>query len=675
MSDPEPQINRIPIIDRELAELQRRFNEISTELLAIRDTITILEAGNQQTITYKTIESTEDHSHDTEATSDHGALGGLDDDDHLQYLLHADNIVKTGWDIGLDETDITIAMTDGSRTFTITPDSTLDYYILGIKYTLSGPDTVVFADTEGLWYIYFVGSTLTASQSRWEIADGDKCMIAIVYWDATNNASITIGWQFHSHFMAAGTHDYAHHSFGTRYASGLAVTDAGSDLLNVAAGVIFDEDIEIDITDGAGSDLFEQVLSPAELPILYRSGAGGDWRKVAATTRPVHLVANVLQLNELNGTWALANVTNNSYIAYWILATNDISEPIISIPGQVEGTNIVNVRENNPLSSMDFSGLPVAEFRVIARLIVKGLVGGIFYEVSAIDDFRAVSNEPGTTQPNIHASSHFANGVDELLLDEDDMVSDLATKGTSQQAAKAYADTKVTSAEAIAAVEGNANTFAPVQIFDEQVTINDQLIIHDDALSFTTAASGQFNIQNHGLRDFKGVVNSGSDYAFRFRNEGAGGQNIIFEDGTVKNPVDNKGFYTGAGDDLRMFHDGNSWIKSIAGALLLYNTAGASTSGFRIGGFFRIQDIFDGNVTLLDFATQGRTLAIGIAADPIDVTQHGDYIMGGTGGDDEKLQVPYLTGAPATLANGMIWMEADGLHIYYNGAEKLVAGV
>ena len=36
---------------------------------------------------------------------------------------------------------------------------------------------------------------------------------------------------------------------------------------------------------------------------------------------------------------------------------------------------------------------------------------------------------------------------------------------------------------------------------------------------------------------------------------------------------------------------------------------------------------------------------------------------------------PYLTGAPSDLVNGMEWMEADGKHIYYNGAEKLVAGV
>ncbi len=39
------------------------------------------------------------------------------------------------------------------------------------------------------------------------------------------------------------------------------------------------------------------------------------------------------------------------------------------------------------------------------------------------------------------------------------------------------------------------------------------------------------------------------------------------------------------------------------------------------------------------------------------------------------IHLPYLTKAPISVANGDLWMEADGLHIYYNGAEKVVAGV
>ena len=39
------------------------------------------------------------------------------------------------------------------------------------------------------------------------------------------------------------------------------------------------------------------------------------------------------------------------------------------------------------------------------------------------------------------------------------------------------------------------------------------------------------------------------------------------------------------------------------------------------------------------------------------------------------IKLPYLTGAPTSAANGDLWMEADGLHIYYNGGESLVTAV
>jgi len=63
--------------------------------------------------------------------------------------------------------------------------------------------------------------------------------------------------------------------------------------------------------------------------------------------------------------------------------------------------------------------------------------------------------------------------------------------------------------------------------------------------------------------------------------------------------------------------------------------------------------------------------------------QHGLY---GGSGDAElcklggkltvggPVQLPYLGAAPSGLTNGMIWMESDGLHLYYAGAEKVVAG-
>ena len=56
----------------------------------------------------------------------------------------------------------------------------------------------------------------------------------------------------------------------------------------------------------------------------------------------------------------------------------------------------------------------------------------------------------------------------------------------------------------------------------------------------------------------------------------------------------------------------------------------------------------------------------------INKEQAGDTGMEITGHGVIKL--PYLTAAPARLENGMIWMEDDGLHIYYDDSESVVAG-
>ncbi len=53
----------------------------------------------------------------------------------------------------------------------------------------------------------------------------------------------------------------------------------------------------------------------------------------------------------------------------------------------------------------------------------------------------------------------------------------------------------------------------------------------------------------------------------------------------------------------------------------------------------------------------------------------GEYYTPKYVGFDFPIVLEYRVAAPATLKNGMIWMEVDGLHIYYNGAEKVVAGV
>ena len=70
-----------------------------------------------------------------------------------------------------------------------------------------------------------------------------------------------------------------------------------------------------------------------------------------------------------------------------------------------------------------------------------------------------------------------------------------------------------------------------------------------------------------------------------------------------------------------------------------------------------------------------RTFAPVIVTKPVE-DHFKTYASQGAGMNirgDGVVQLPYLGAAPASLANGMMWMESDGLHVYYNGGEQVLA--
>ncbi|KKN58865.1 hypothetical protein LCGC14_0547720 [marine sediment metagenome] len=142
--------------------------------------------------------------------------------------------------------------------------------------------------------------------------------------------------------------------------------------------------------------------------------------------------------------------------------------------------------------------------------------------------------------------------------------------------------------------------------------------------------------------------------------------------------ADSKKVYFGSDQDFSL------WYNAAASNITF---TGDGTDNFLINnilGFyvdikdtFNIRDQDDSDAVLLQLNSSLRpaTFALGNTNDNVDVTHYGNFLMTGVTTDDERLKVPYLTGVPASVDNGSVWMEADGLHIYWNGAEKLVAGV
>ena len=311
----------------------------------------------------------------------HSLVDLLDWDDHQQY------VPRRGF---IDPAEVTVAFNNGARVYTVTPvGASFRLSADGVVYTLTDTYQVAITDTEGTWYIYFVviggQPILTASQVAWDL---DAVMpVGIIQWDATNKIAIFDAYERHGLTYPSRVHNWAHYSIGTVYSSGLDLTDfsvTGTGALDTDAqcaltgGLVFDEDIFVGVTPAAvpAAD-FEQILAvPAQIPVYYKSGAGGAWRRYAANTFPCADAAKVgagtrLHYNNPAGPWTVAEVPSTNHVACWIVATNDRTNPVKVILGQRQDGTLTQAQNNNLFQSLDLTGLPFQEMRVLYRIIFQ----------------------------------------------------------------------------------------------------------------------------------------------------------------------------------------------------------------------------------------------------------------------------------------------------------------
>lgn len=281
----------------------------------------------------------------------------------------------------------TISFSNLSRTFTITPvGQGYTYYIRGKRYIKTTVQTVPITDTEGLWYIYFNGSLLTASQTPWKFND-PYAFVSYVYWDSSNKTAIIFGEERHGLVMDWATHERMHLvegaqiEYGTFIAGNYIIGGDGSlnshAQLSIGNGNFHDEDIKSIVVNTASPvNPFEQKLSTiAYIPIYYKSGATGAWRKLTAQAWPVaNQVGSTCRYNKLvAGSWGLTNAVDGNIIASWIFATNNIYEPIICVLGQKESTNLSQASSEDFYTGLDLTGFPFLESKLLYRLFFKTL--------------------------------------------------------------------------------------------------------------------------------------------------------------------------------------------------------------------------------------------------------------------------------------------------------------
>jgi hypothetical protein len=196
-----------------------------------------------------------------------------------------------------DINESTIAFDDVSGQLTVTPvvpATGFTYYSGGQRFTKVVADsnpTPIDKNIEGIHYFYYVGDLLVTSPTFSPAIISTHAFVAAIYWSSAaqggTDTSLTLAEERHGNTMSNATHSYLHATRGSRLAGGGALaamlTDEDGSLdthvqFDVAGPVVtYDEDIRREFSDGSP----QQMIGPARLPIWYRQGTNGGWRKQA----------------------------------------------------------------------------------------------------------------------------------------------------------------------------------------------------------------------------------------------------------------------------------------------------------------------------------------------------------------------------------------------------------
>jgi hypothetical protein len=310
-----------------------------------------------------------------------------------------------------NRTDSTITFNNGSRQFSITPTgANFKVWVGGELFTKTAVETITIPNTTGIYYIYY-DSTGTLQQKTTFFTLSAEAPVAYIYWNATDAQNYYFAEERHGITLDWATHEYLHRTRGAAFASGFSISNyvvggngsSNSHLqLDLAGGTFFDEDIPVVIVSSntPTANTWEQDLAgPARIPVVYKSGTA--WKRDAATDYPVKAGTTRPTYN-LNtaGNWTTPDVTNNQYVAYWIVGTHSLGNPVIAIMGQREDNNISNASSGNTWDALDLSGFPSLEFRPLWRILVQvadAYTNTIKGSIVQIDDLRASSSVLGST--------------------------------------------------------------------------------------------------------------------------------------------------------------------------------------------------------------------------------------------------------------------------------------
>lgn len=293
-----------------------------------------------------------------------------------QNFININNAISLAQDVTgfTDRTSSTISFNNLTRTFTLAPSgANFTVYYRGKDYLISSAKTITIVNSNGGRYIGYNQNTGSLEDLGANPNFSTSIVVAYVYWSIQDAAAIFFADERHSVSRDTNWHSYQHTTTGAVWKSGgdASYTINNTNTVQVSFSgpiVLADEDIEHSIIDGStGAPYVQTIAAGANLPILYLSGT--TYRQTAATTIPWYPSSTRAYYNQVTaGSGSLVQAaTNDLYLVYWIVLTNDSVYPVKLVMGRGTYSTYGEAETEN----FDGYGLPMPEIAPMYKVILK----------------------------------------------------------------------------------------------------------------------------------------------------------------------------------------------------------------------------------------------------------------------------------------------------------------
>lgn len=474
-----------------------------------------------------------------------------------------------------DKTKSYMSFNDSTRQFSISPvNSSHIVWCVGKRFIKTTTETITIPDETNLYYIYYNSSGVLSYKTTFFTWDQDT-PTAYIYWNADDNKAYFFADERHGVTLDWATHEYLHRTRGAAIANGFGVnnytitgdgTSNADAQIEIANGTFFDEDLQVDIIHSAtpSSNTWEQFLQgPAKIPIFYK--VGSHWVKDTATDFPLKLGTSRPKYNlNTSGTWSTPDIANNRFGITFLIATNNLNEPIIGVLGQDSYTDKGSA-EATFYDSLDLTAFPIVEFRSLYKLVYEckdsftNTPKAAFVEVT---DLR-INSTGGLGVPTVPVSDH---GTLTGLSDDDH---------------PQYFDTARHDAHDHTTALGSSSITDLSDVNTSGVTLNS--VLKWDGSNWVPIAKSSLL----ALDDLSDVSTTGATANYFLKNNGSSwiaSQVQLAEEINLTELKDVN--TTGAVTDNVLKYNGSSWVAGIASTVAALNdltdvnTAGVATNDY-----------------------------------------------------------------------------------------------